>query len=92
MIGRAVPPDPAIAPSSQVLPVAFHASANLETAAASPPDVHQCVTSSSTADAADAEIIAVAASSFVESFTILSSLVLNRCRKTYNDLDCPSKT
>jgi hypothetical protein len=87
MIGRAVPPEPAIAPSIHVLPVAFHASANLPTAAASPPDVHQCVTSSSTADAVDAAQIAVAASSFVDSFTILSSLVLNRYRSAYIDLD-----
>jgi len=60
MIGRAVPPEPAIAPSTHVLPVAVHASANLETAAASPPDV--------------------------------SSLVLNRCRNFYIDLDIAGKT
>jgi hypothetical protein len=59
MMGRAVPPEPAIAPSSHVLPVAFHASANLDTAAASPPDVHQCVTSSSIALAVDAAVSAV---------------------------------
>jgi hypothetical protein len=41
MIGRAVEPEPAIAPSTQVLPVASNALANSATAAASPPDVHQ---------------------------------------------------
>ena len=51
MIGLAVPPDPAIAPSTQVLPVALNALANSATAAASPPEVHQCVTSRSVADA-----------------------------------------
>ena len=63
MIGRAVPPEPAIAPSTHVLPVAFQASANLPTAAASPPEVHQWVTSSSTPSAADT--VAVAAVSAV---------------------------
>jgi hypothetical protein len=59
MMGRAVPPEPAIAPSTHVLPVAFHASANFATAAASPPDVHQWVTSNSTAFAVDAAAMAV---------------------------------
>ena len=48
MTGRAVSPDPAIAPSTQWLPVALNALANSATAAASPPDVHQWVTSRST--------------------------------------------
>ena len=51
MIGRAVPPEPAIAPSTQWLPVASKALANSATAAASPPDVHQWVTSRSVAEA-----------------------------------------
>jgi hypothetical protein len=50
------------------------------------------MTSSSTADADVALTIAVAASSLVVSFTILSSLVLNRCRKFYIDLDYSGKT
>ena len=41
MIGRAVPPDPAMAPSIHLLPVASNALANSATAAASPPEVHQ---------------------------------------------------
>ena len=41
MIGRAVPPEPAIAPSTHLLPVASNALASSATAAASPPDVHQ---------------------------------------------------
>ncbi len=49
MIGRATPPEPAIAPSTQLSPPALNASAKTLTAAASPPDVHQCVTSRSTA-------------------------------------------
>ena len=52
MIGRAVLPEPAIAPSTHLLPVASNALANSATAAASPPDVHQCVTSRSVACAA----------------------------------------
>src|SRR4051812_14952910 len=48
MTGRAVSPAPAIAPSTQWLPVALNALANSATAAASPPDVHQWVTSRST--------------------------------------------
>ena len=43
MIGRAVPPEPAMAPSTHVLPVASKALANSATAAASPPLVHPCV-------------------------------------------------
>jgi hypothetical protein len=49
MIGRAVEPPPAIAPSTHLLPVASKAAASSATAAASPPDVHQCVTSRSVA-------------------------------------------
>ena len=49
MIGRATSPEPAIAPSTHLLPVASNALANSATAAASPPDVHQCVTSTSAA-------------------------------------------
>jgi hypothetical protein len=52
MIGRAVPPEPAMAPSTHLLPVASNALASSATAAASPPDVHQCVTSRSVACAA----------------------------------------
>src|SRR5689334_3221372 len=48
MTGRATSPEPAIAPSTHLLPVALNALANSATAAASPPDVHQWVTSSST--------------------------------------------
>src|SRR5882757_6700742 len=48
MTGRAVSPDPGMAPSTQWLPVALNALANSATAAASPPDVHQWVTSRST--------------------------------------------
>jgi hypothetical protein len=49
MTGRAVPPPPAMAPSTQLLPVASNSRANSATAAASPPDVHQWVTSRSVA-------------------------------------------
>ena len=73
MIGRAVSPDPAIAPSIHVLPVAFQASANLETAAASPPDVHQCVTSSSIAFAVVAAVSAVPINNDFMVIDILSS-------------------
>ncbi len=52
MIGRAVLPPPAMAPSIHLLPVASNALANSATAAASPPDVHQWVTSRSVACAA----------------------------------------
>src|SRR6187401_1872132 len=52
MIGRAVSPEPAIAPSTHLLPVASKALANSATAAASPPEVHQWVTSRSVANAA----------------------------------------
>ena len=51
MIGRAVLPPPAMAPSTHLLPVASKALANSATAAASPPDVHQWVTSRSVAEA-----------------------------------------
>jgi LacI family transcriptional regulator len=47
MIGRAVPPPPAMAPSTHLLPVASKALASSATAAASPPEVHQWVTSRS---------------------------------------------
>jgi hypothetical protein len=49
MMGRATSPPPATAPSTQVSPEASKASAKRDTAAASPPEVHQCMTSSSTA-------------------------------------------
>ena len=49
MIGRAVSPPPAMAPSTQLSPVASKALASSATAAASPPEVHQCVTSRSVA-------------------------------------------
>ena len=52
MIGRAVLPEPAIAPSTHLLPVASKALASSATAAASPPEVHQWVTSRSVACAA----------------------------------------
>src|SRR3546814_19292416 len=52
MIGRAVLPPPAMAPSTHLLPVALNALANSATAAASPPEVHQCVTYRSAALAA----------------------------------------
>src|SRR5262245_50291952 len=48
MTGRATSPDPGMAPSTQWLPVALNALANSATAAASPPEVHQWVTSRST--------------------------------------------
>src|SRR5215468_8482688 len=48
MTGRATSPDPGIAPSFHLFPVALNALANSATAAASPPDVHQWMTSSST--------------------------------------------
>ena len=51
MTGRAVLPPPAMAPSIHLLPVASNALANSATAAASPPDVHQWVTSRSAAPA-----------------------------------------
>ena len=47
-------PEPAIAPSTHLLPVASNALANSATAAASPPEVHQCVTSRSVAQPAPA--------------------------------------
>src|SRR5262249_28964673 len=53
MIGRAVSPLPPMAPSTHLSPPrALKESANTFTAAASPPDVHQCVTSQSAACAA----------------------------------------
>src|SRR5262249_11545538 len=53
MIGRAVSPLPPMAPSTHLSPPrALNESANTLTAAASPPDVHQCVTSQSAACAA----------------------------------------
>src|SRR5690606_4264650 len=52
MIGRAVEPLPAIAPSTHLSPPsASNFSARTLTAAASPPDVHQCVTSRLAAEA-----------------------------------------
>ena len=62
MTARAFSP-PAMAASTQVCPVASKALANSLTAAASPPDVHQCMTSNSVAEALDAATIAVAAKS-----------------------------
>ena len=59
MIGLAVPPEPAIAPSTQLWPVALNALANSVTAAASPRLVQQCITSSSVALAALAPTNAV---------------------------------
>ena len=53
MIGRAVEPPPAMAPSTHLLPVASKALASSATAAASPPEVHQWVTSRSVACAAE---------------------------------------
>ena len=74
--GMDVPPPPAIAPSIHVLSVlALNASAILVTAAASPPDVHQCVTSSSAAEADVAASRATDDNSFVVIFTILFSLI-----------------
>ena len=68
MIGRAVSPPPAIAPSTHLLPVASNALANSATAAASPPDVHQWVTSRSVAEAApENDSATVAASAAVMS-------------------------
>ena len=51
IIGLATPPDPAIAPSTHVCPVASKALASSATALASPPEVHQWVTSNSVANA-----------------------------------------
>jgi len=70
MIGRAVPPDPAMAPSIHLSPDASNALAISLTAAASPPLVHQWVTSSSVANAAEPLHSAVAASMVVISFII----------------------
>src|SRR5689334_10539259 len=88
MMGRAVSPPPAMAPSIHLLPVAFQASASLETALASPPEVHQWVTSRSTAWAAVAVMaqIADAPSRLVVSFTLLSSL-FGCPMASYNDLE-----
>jgi hypothetical protein len=59
--GRAVLPPPAIAPSIHLLPVALNALANSATATDSPPDVHQCVTSRSVAEATETPPSTVAA-------------------------------
>src|SRR3569623_1947351 len=72
MIGRAVSPEPAIAPSPQWLPVASKAFANSITAADSPPDVHQCVTSRSVALAAVPSIRAAARQATTVNFFIVS--------------------
>ena len=70
--GRAVPPDPAMAPSSQLCSVALNAAANSATAAASPPDVHQWVTSSSADCAVPAATRAVAANRRAMDFMVSS--------------------
>ena len=85
MTGRALSP-PAIAPSIHVWPLAVNALANSATAAASPPDVHQCITSRSVAFATVALALtkAVAARSCFIRVTIFPPC-LNRYRLTYND-------
>ena len=88
-MGRAVEPPPAMALSTQMcVPVALRASASLDTALASPPEVYQWDTSSSTAWAAVAVMAqrAVAPSRLVVSFTLHSSL-FGCPMASYNDLE-----
>ena len=90
MTARAASP-PAIAASTHLWPVASNAFANSFTAAASPPDVHQCMTSRSVALAALALTMAVAQSSDLIAF-MFSSQKLNRYRCNCNVLDFSCKT
>src|SRR6266496_6753285 len=61
MIGRAMSPEPAMAPSTHLFPVLLKALANSATAAASPPEVHQCVTSRSTPPPLPVSVLALVA-------------------------------
>ena len=71
-----------MAPSTHLLPVASKALANSATAAASPPEVHQWVTSRSVACAAPSGSATDAASAAAsERYFIANLPVLHRCRK-----------